>query len=108
MPALIKTAQLSSAKKWLDVVRSNGRGFVFALKNKQPMSIGFNDHNEALLKIDHLVSDGCDVFVGIANVLPNSTSRIAKNVTELHALFIDLDCGPNKPYLSQHNFGRLI
>ena len=101
MPALIKTAQLSSAKKWLDVVRSNGRGFVFALKNKQPMSIGFNDHNEALLKIDHLVSDGCDVFVGIANVLPNSTSRIAKNVTELHALFIDLDCGPNKPYLSQ-------
>lgn len=101
MQELIETQQLKSAAIWLDAVRSDCRGFVFALKNKKPTNFVFNNHNEALLKIENLVAEGCDVFVGIANVLLDSTTRIAENVVEISALFIDLDCGLNKPYLNQ-------
>jgi hypothetical protein len=101
MTNLIIDNKLSAARIWLNAVRLDARGFIFALKKKQPVSLTFNSHDDALIEINTLIEDGCDVFVGIGNVQPESTRRIAENVTELSAIFIDLDCGANKPYSSQ-------
>lgn len=102
MANLIVTNKPSSSI-WLDVVRTDGRGFIFALKKKEPISFTFDNHDEALIEINNLLEDGCDVFVGIGNVLPDASRRIAKNVTDLSSIFIDLDCGPDKPYLTQRD-----
>jgi hypothetical protein len=101
MTNLIIDNKLSAARVWLNAVRLDTHGFIFALKKKQPVSLTFNSHDDALIEINTLIEDGCDVFVGIGNVQPESTRRIAENVTELSAIFIDLDCGANKPYSSQ-------
>jgi len=93
--------KLKMAEIWLNAVRADTHGFILALKNKHPIVSIFNSHDDALIKISNLVADGSDVFVSIGNFLPDATRRIAENVTELSALFIDLDCGPNKPYSSQ-------
>ena len=93
--------ELSSASIWLQNVRVDGRGFIFALKNNHPIKSIFNSHYEALAQINKLIDDDCEVFVGIGNVLPDAARRIADNVTEVSSVFIDLDCGPNKPYATQ-------
>jgi len=88
----------SSASLWLNNIRHDGRGFILTLKNNQLRNIAFDSHDEALLKIDELISDGHDVFISVGNMLKNAKSRSRDNITDLHCLFIDLDCGPNKPY----------
>jgi hypothetical protein len=97
----IQSLELKMAEIWLNAVRCNARGFILGLKKKHPIVSIFNSHDDALTEIRNLVADGCDVFVGIGNVQPEATRRIAENVTELSALFIDLDCGINKPYSSK-------
>ena len=92
-----------SASIWLDAVRTDGRGFIFALKKKQPVSLTFDNHDDALFQINNLVADGCDVFVGIGNFIPDAPRRIADNVMDLSAIFIDLDCGIDKPYSTQRD-----
>jgi hypothetical protein len=94
-------SELSSASIWLQNIRKDGRGFIFALKNNKPIKSIFSSHDAALGQINSLINDNCEVFVGIGNVLPDANRRIADNVTELSSIFIDLDCGPNKPYVTQ-------
>lgn len=101
MLTIDKKSQMNSAAIWLEAIRSNDRGFIFAQKNKKPIGSAFKNHNEALSQMATLVAEGFDVFVCVANVLPDSTSRIAQNVSELCAVFIDLDCGPKKPYATK-------
>jgi hypothetical protein len=102
MQSIVKSPQSISAAIWLDSVRSDGRGFIFALKNRKQTGIIFDNHDQALLEIRRLADQGFDVFLGIANVAPGSTSRIAGNVSEIQSLFIDIDCGANKPYSNQN------
>lgn len=98
----LKVNKLSAAQLWLNAVRSDDRGFIFALKNRKQTGIIFDNHDQALLEIKRLADQGFDVFLGIANVAPGSTSRIAGNVSEIQSLFIDIDCGANKPYSNQN------
>lgn len=91
----------SSTYFWLNNIRHDGRGFIFTLKNNQPRNIVFDSHDDALLKIDELVSEGNDVFLSVGNMLENATSRSSENITDLKSLFIDLDCGPNKHFIDQ-------
>lgn len=95
------TPILSSASTWLEHVRTEGRGFIFALKNKHPSSAVFDTNDVALEEIGNLIDEGCDVFISVANFHPDSTRRTAENVTEVNSLFIDLDCGEGKPYSNQ-------
>jgi hypothetical protein len=96
-----QSSNLKMAETWLNAVRCNDRGFILGLKKKHPIVSVFNSHDDALIEISNLVADGCDVFVGIGNVKPEATQRIADSISQLSAIFIDLDCGPNKPYSSQ-------
>lgn len=93
--------ELLSASIWLQNIRKDGRGFIFALKNNHPIKSIFINHDEALDQINKLIDEDCEVFVGIGNVLADATRRTADNITELSTVFIDLDCGPNKPYATQ-------
>ena len=53
---------------WLNNIRQDGRGFIFAVKSKQHRSIVFDSHDEALSIIDGLVAEGHDVFLSIRNI----------------------------------------
>ena len=75
----IQSLELKMAEIWLNAVRCNARGFILGLKKKHPFVSIFNSHDDALTEIRNLVADGCDVFVGIGNVQPEATRRIAEN-----------------------------
>lgn len=102
------TQQLSSATTWLKYVRSEGHGFIFALKNKHPSSVVFDTNDLALEEIGNLIVEGYDVFISVANFRPDAARRISENVTEVSSLFIDLDCGQDKPYDNQESALRAL
>lgn len=47
---------------------------------------------------DALQADGYNVFYGMAKFGPKEQGRYAANAIALKSFFIDLDCGPGKPY----------
>ena len=96
--------------EWLTAVRPDGRGYVFSMdlnshhpieairktcKKKQEV---FNTTAEAGLLIKSANARSDNVFISLAQFQIASPSRKAEFTDSFKSLWIDVDCGPEKPY----------
>lgn len=59
-----------------------------------------NTIDDLIAKGEQLVVDGYNAYFALAS-FKDGSSRKAPNARELRSLFLDLDCGPDKPYTTQ-------
>lgn len=65
-----------------------------------PVQKFFDNLDSALAVANNLKDEGYNAYYALAT-FEDGKSRKATNVKQLRSLFIDLDCGPNKPYATQ-------
>lgn len=99
---------------WLNAIRADGRGVIFATKGKKEAGDlinkeeFFDNHADAIAKITPFIDAEFNVFILVGNMLPDAINRQSKNISEFSSLFIDLDCGPEKPYATQEDAARAL
>lgn len=96
--------------EWLTAVRPDGRGYVFSmdLNSHHPIEAirktckkkqeAFNTTAEAELLIKSANARRDNVFITLAQFQNESQARKAKFTDSFKSLWIDVDCGPEKPY----------
>lgn len=100
-------SNLQESDYWLNAIRADGRGVIFATKGKKEegnlvnKKEFFDNHADAVIKITPFIDAEFNVFILIGNMLPNAANRKAESISDFSALFIDLDAGPGKPYTTQ-------
>ena len=84
------------------VLGGDGRYCTFAArKTDERIKQDFHTSiDEAIDRANELDEEGYDTFFALATFGPEN-KRTADNAIELRALFLDIDCGPGKPYATQ-------
>ena len=68
--------------------------------NKPPIQKFFQKLEDAVVVADNLKNEGYEAYYALAT-FEDGKSRKTANVKQLRSFFIDLDCGPGKPYETQ-------
>jgi hypothetical protein len=90
-------------KQFLDTVLSDeGYYCVVGIKNGRTVQKFYSSLDSIAETATSLDVDGCDTYFALSTFIEN-TSRKAENVRYIKALFLDLDCGQDKPYSTQTN-----
>lgn len=96
--------------EWLALVRPEGRGYVFSIDQNshhpddevrklcKKSQGAFNSLGEAKMLIEAANSRGHNVFISLARFKEQSIGRKAIYADSLKSVWIDVDCGPEKPY----------
>ena len=84
------------------VLGGEGRYCTFAVrKADKVMKQDFHSSiDELIARAEELDEDEFDVFYGLATFGPENTRKVT-NVIQLGSLFLDIDCGKDKPYATQ-------
>jgi hypothetical protein len=72
----------------------------FGIKGKANPQVLHDTPEEAIAACEALVAEGYDTYFGCAKYNTNY-SREAKNAKYFKSFWLDIDCGPNKAYLTQ-------
>ena len=67
----------------------------------KPVQKFFPKLEDAVTVAENLKNEGYDAYYALAT-FEDGKSRKTANVKQLRSLFIDLDCGPGKPYETQN------
>lgn len=83
------------------VLGDEGYYCIVGLKpNEKPIQKLYTRLEDAVVTADNLKDVGRDVFYAMAT-FEDGSSRKTSNVKQVRSLFVDLDCGPFKPYENQ-------
>jgi Domain of unknown function (DUF927) len=85
------------------VLGDEGYYCIVGLKNdaeKPPIQKFFQKLEDAVTVAENLKDEGYEAYYALAT-FKDGKSRKTANVKQLRSLFIDLDCGPGKPYATQ-------
>ena len=84
------------------VLGDDGYYCIVGLKkdSDKPVQKFFQRLEDAVKVAENLKNEGYDAYYALAT-FEDGKSRKTANVKQLRSLFVDLDCGPGKPYLTQ-------
>jgi len=93
---------MDNTRKFFDAILSGeGHYCLVGIKNKKITHQQFYDSIEAITeKATTLDANGHDTYFALGT-FEKDTTRKADNVLHMKALFLDLDCGADKPYSTQ-------
>jgi len=70
-------------------------------KDKKPKQVFVDSIDEVSDYAEVMVHKGYDAYFALANFQSPDEGRTVANAKELNSFFVDIDCGPNKPYADQ-------
>lgn len=86
------------------VLPSEGYYVALAIKNKKVLLQRFVDSLESLeAVVNKISSSGANAYFAVASFNTSNGGRKQDNVHSLKALYLDIDCGEDKPYLTQRD-----
>jgi hypothetical protein len=86
------------------VLPSDGYYVAVAIKNKKVLLHRFVDNIVSLeTVVDGISAGGGNAYFAVASFVTNTGGRKQDNVHSLKSLYLDIDCGVDKPYLTQRD-----
>lgn len=84
------------------VLGDEGYYCVIGIKNKKTIHKFYDSLDAVVETAVNFDSEGFDTYFALGTFV-EATRRKADNVKQIKALFLDLDCGKGKPYVTQHD-----
>lgn len=91
---------LSTKEFFQSILHTEGCICIVGIRNKKARQFFVDTIDEAIATARELDDNGVDAYFACAT-FKEKTNRTQENILALKSFFIDLDCGPNKPYQDQ-------